>query len=106
MPGARIAKAMLSAGLGWYLLSPPVYTAGPRQGEIALDASYPEWSQLGAFDSATECEIGASDVRRKARESAVAMKGDDKETRQLRSFMAASAVARCVASDDPRLRRN
>ena len=87
------------------MLSPPVFTEGPREGEISFEAPYARWTQHGAFDSATECGAGSSVLARRAKEAMQAMKADDKETRILRWFAVAAAAARCVATDDPRLSR-
>src|SRR6266571_5022678 len=49
-------RSLAVAMLGWYLLTPPVYTEGPDKGQIAFDSPFPRWQQHGAFDSAGECE--------------------------------------------------
>jgi hypothetical protein len=80
--------------VGWYLLSPipPPANPGPLsrlQDRVFGPASIPpmsEWRQLGAFDTARNCEAAKFQAGNSSGEN--------------------TAQAICVASDDPRLIRN
>jgi len=44
---------------GWYLLEPPAYPGGrvvPSDRQVVTSAPLREWTQVGVFDSARECE--------------------------------------------------
>jgi hypothetical protein len=80
--------------VGWYLLSPvsPSENSGylgRLQDRLFGPASIPpmsEWKQLGAFDTAEKCEAAKIQAEKSAEEQI--------------------AQSVCIASDDPRLKRN
>jgi hypothetical protein len=80
-----------AAAGGWYLLVPPVLK-DEADGSlvVGLNAPLHAWTQYGAYDSAAECERVAERVH--------GMPG------VVLSGVALWAWARCVASEDPRLR--
>jgi hypothetical protein len=108
-----LSVGIASAGQGWYLLTPPskdIGTLGETNtkmlqaelkkpnpspvivGAIWLDLSAPlrDWDHGGSFDSAAECE--------EYRLYAV------KHTKKPPLTVASFSTARCIASDDPRLK--
>lgn len=80
--------------VGWYLLSPasPSGSSGylsRLQDRVFGPASIPpmsEWNQLGAFDTAERCEAAKIQIGNSGGENI--------------------GQAVCIASDDPRLKRN
>ncbi|MDP2624038.1 MAG: hypothetical protein Q8Q29_09595 [Actinomycetota bacterium] len=110
-----------TAGQGWYFLLPPadrVFPAlGARPGstfsematKLMKEIPLSEWVVYRAFDTARECEA-ERDARSGwwSRESSRAVTGP---SRDLKAAAVAAeqmtywGMARCVASDDPRLRR-
>jgi hypothetical protein len=90
----KARHATVLALVGWYLLSPaaPSGSSGylsKLQDRVFGPASIPpmsEWRQLGAFDTAHKCEAAKIQVE------------------QTPNANITQSV--CVASDDPRLKRN
>ena len=82
--------------LGWYLMVPPWSSPGHFNDNAPLR----KWHQVGAYDSASECEQDMVRTvqhfqRDKALNSATA------------NFNAAIyAAGQCIATDDPRLKSN
>jgi hypothetical protein len=111
---------------GWYLVAPPIDRLpadlntsdwGRTFSEVAakLMKRIPlsEWVSYGAFDTAKECEAERA-TREKGNWDGVHQFRDEekktkKKTGDLQMIMMREAqywgIARCVASDDPRLRR-
>src|SRR5262249_28516124 len=108
-----------SAGAGWYLVEPPVYlvdekgnplddawTVPPKTGS---GAPLSEWEHRNSFDSAADCEtvrMRRFDEAKRVLASAVpggwgAMSA---ETRVKRVLAGQTLAARCIASDDVRLK--
>jgi hypothetical protein len=77
--------------VGWYLMLPPLSSLNPR----ARNGSAPlsEWSLIGSFDSADECD----DMRYK-----LMMKESPSLTQEDRKVDLLSA--QCISTDDPRLK--
>jgi hypothetical protein len=94
---SRHAAAL--ALVGWYLMVPPIAS---RTGPINRDALLEKWETWFAFDTAAECQARIKTIanaaigRLKAQPVAIA-------TEQRISDLQAIS-ARCVASDDPRLK--
>ena len=87
----RYAAAL---AIGWYLMAPlPDHPGAPL--------SY--WSQLGAYDTAKECQDFQDKVYRKSRRPDFRAPAGKFSTAQLRQ---AYSETMCVASDDPRLKGN
>ncbi len=80
------------AGQGWYLLAPPLEREGKR---FMIEAPLSRYRQLGAFDSAAECEkVRVTSAPRSLKQSTPAEKAlaEDLDT-----------FTRCIATNDPRL---
>ena len=85
----KTRHAAALALVGWYLMLPPVREAGPPD----LGAPLGKWGMLSpSFDSAKECE-------------AYKLKLAEKVVKERRPDYI-RADAKCVASDDPRLKGN
>lgn len=92
---------------GWYLLTAPVFQERSGTWTVALDAPLRVWQQRQAFDSALDCEaffgqvVGPtkSEVTRLVRKL---WRTEAEELQLARLF--ADENARCVSSDDPRLK--
>ena len=93
MTGMKPRDAAALALVGWYLLSPlPPENfgyLGKLQDWVFGPASTPpmsEWRQLGAFDTVEKCEAAKIQAEKSGQENI--------------------AQSVCIASDDPRLKRN
>ena len=96
------------AGIGWYLLTPPFENDGPRAFQLQSESPLGRWDHVRAFDSAAVCET------ERANESAIAVETlrkvmkeantNEKATRVVILMLNAKMSAKCIASDDPRLR--
>jgi hypothetical protein len=99
------------AGGGWYLLGPPIVQGGVgwRRSADALR----DWTQLGAFATAAECEAEHSRVYDRAVRELNAAKaeakgmpaGPDRDLFEMAWLMKiiTPLESLCVVSDDPRL---
>jgi hypothetical protein len=108
--------------MGWYLMLPPVtcslrpnivegnVVTIPEQCTAETDSPLREWDMAGSFDSADDCEgsrqrAAQTTIKQLTRE----LRGTLSDRPQLlgRAVAAtheASQDARCIATDDPRLR--
>jgi len=94
----RYAAAL--ALVGWNLMTPP---PGPS-GNPDFSAPLSEWSHMAAFDGAATCKKEHDSEFKSAQKALMDVKNeDDLEVRDLASAVKAS---RCIATDDPRLRKN
>jgi len=83
------------AGQGWYLMIPPA--AG--KGAVDFEAPLRRWPQAAAFDTAKACEDSLRDLYTTAKANFQSV-GSDENKRGIDSL----TFARCIASDDPRLK--
>ncbi len=101
------------AGSGWYLLGPPI-VRGDDGWRPSADAPLRSWTQLGAFDTAAECEAEHSRVYdragRELNEAQAETKripaGPDRDFFEIARLMkiVTPLDSLCIVSDDPRLR--
>jgi len=99
---ARHAAAL--ALVGWYLLTPPVM----RKGQIVIggrlfseEAPLSLWNNQASFDSATGCEAARHSPESFHAPASV----DEKERRWVEeNFGTLLQYAKCVSTDDPRLK--
>jgi hypothetical protein len=96
----KFRHAAALALVGWYLMTPP---PGPS-GKPDFSAPLSEWSHMAAFDGAATCKKEHDSEFKSAQKAPMDVKNeDDLEVRDLASAVKAS---RCIATDDPRLRKN
>ncbi len=79
------------AGVGWYLMCPPY---SPTTG-LEISAPLSQWEQRASFDSASKCEKYLAGLRRPFKRAG--KRQDEPE---------AHKYAKCIATDDPRLKDN
>jgi len=95
------------AGMGWYLMTPPFESEGPKAFQLQAEAPIHRWDQVRAFDSAAICEHERAKERATAVQTLgkVVKEGDtnEKATRVVILLLNAKMAAKCIASDDPRL---
>jgi hypothetical protein len=97
-----LALSNARAGQAWYLLTPPWY--GPvRQRIYDTDAPLKKWTHVQAYDTAKECE-NEIDLGLKRSENRLKSAKTDKENLVAKWTLEALQLARCIASDDPRLK--
>jgi hypothetical protein len=110
----NLRHAAALALVGWYLMIPPIdYTGTHRTPAISL------WATLKVFDTAVECSAALKDVQDKAEkqidERLDAWRGNRPKTEEtINEFFnkkwttvmteASAQNARCIATDDPRLK--
>jgi len=106
----NLGHAAALALVGWYLMVPsPYYENSPGKRGLFYTPRLPlsEWTAQASFDSADDCE--------KVKSAMIKSTEKDLPRRSMRDINAASVDARvailyleaqCVASDDPRLKRN
>ena len=81
--------------VGWYLMKPP--SAGPYQFDTKEPLS--KWDQIMSFDSSRACEIYRSEAAEKFSKNKA---HDDPQFARYNEQLYLNA--RCVTSDDPRLK--
>jgi hypothetical protein len=84
----------LMALVGWYLMIPPFHISG-NVVRAELNAPMSKWSQVRAFDRASDCEAARSAEQRKPTGNLVIMMG-------AKQAQAVANAAVCIASDDGR----
>lgn len=94
----NLRHAAVLALVGWYLMTPPAHSVQLSGGGVAWIKSPPltKWTIQGSFDKATEC----TDQRNRLTSSAIE---DSKTSSEGRAEW---MMAKCIATDDPRLKRN
>jgi hypothetical protein len=95
------------AGSGWYLLSPPVSHVEGQNWAIYDNLPLRSWNQVGAFDTATGCEEVRAKGLKATRDALDELFRKENRTADDQLWMirlGADNLARCVASDDPRLK--
>lgn len=107
----KIRHAAALALVGWYLMTPPV-TDNNGHYMIAENAPLSDWKNIGGFDSADEC----TEYKFWLNSGLKKRYGEDFGTRLARLLRskgtyeiasdAATLVAQCIASDDPRLKES
>ena len=99
------------ASQNWYLVAPPLSAPfGPRAIEVADEAPLNQWSRIGAFETAVECEAGRAVALAKAgdemkRVAKLSPRPADWQDRFLSSILGRkrAVVSQCVAATDGRL---
>jgi hypothetical protein len=104
-------SAAALALVGWYLMTPPLTPKGVFDSSATLvDGSAPisQWSVSRSFDSAERCEQAreaAENVLKQAVKKNPDLLGDRDPKRRLETMgILAAAIAKCIATDDPRLK--
>ena len=98
----NLRHAAALAGLGWYLMLPPVPNTGAPPDTTA---PFNTWRTEGSFDTAHECQaylVELNDLASKHRAQLFA--GGDAQRRGYLTL--ALPAGRCIATDDPRLKPN
>jgi hypothetical protein len=87
------------AVVGWCLMVPPFTRHG-----VNIKAPMFEWEQVASFETASECAEYAAGMEKYAAGRAKQSK-DPRYRDMLRYAAQAFSDARCVATDDPRLKK-
>lgn len=114
-----IAAVMLifaseAAGAGWYLIAPHAKPARDSSGRLSytVPASHARsnWQFVGAFDSASECEVARQSSKTRAAErlrassgKTITVDGVGEVDADILTYLPFTN-AECIASDDPRLK--
>jgi hypothetical protein len=103
----NLRHAAVLASVGWYLMAPPLSKNGARY-TIVRDAPIARWPIDSSFDTAAECQQGILDNIIGTRNAAVAAGkcSSTPGTECNEVLLQRSGLAKCIATDDPRLKRN
>jgi hypothetical protein len=97
------------AGQGWYLLIPSTPRDSAGQLTVEVAAPFHRWEHVDSYDSAAECRAEMFARKRIASERAAEVgRSPDARTQVadgVRAIFIAWERARCIASDDPRLKQ-
>jgi hypothetical protein len=85
----------------WYLMVPPLVDAPSK---IDTEAPLTSWKEHRTFNTAEECRKSLTSVQSKYEHTATAPSGTIE--RGTRAFALQMVFARCISSDDPRLKGN
>jgi hypothetical protein len=98
--------AALLAVVGWYLMVPPLAYDLP---DLFSKPAEPlaEWNQVAGYDTAKECESAKAEMASTAIKNEHALGcGSTFETKNPKCYKEFTKEdARCIASDDPRLKQ-
>ena len=93
--------------VGWYLMAPPLIKVGPdprdaRRDRVVPDSDAPllKWNWAGSFDSIDACQRKQEKEIVKAQKLELAQPAAKRDRSVEMDFW----KARCIASDDPRLK--
>ena len=91
----RVRHAAALALVGWYLMMP---TPAP---ETFMTVTPPvgRWDHLGTYDNEKECDHALDEMSRKSEREGFEMKGFSPE-----ALRHSGALAKCISTDDPRLK--
>ena len=90
--------------VGWYFMIPPART-GPK-GIVNMHAEAPlaRWQIVGRFDSTKDCTQYSDQLRTMQRESENPNASAIEKRNEEATMNLVLAKARCIATDDPRLK--
>jgi hypothetical protein len=108
-PLIKPRHAAALALVGWYLMAPPIAhdSQGHATGKVLNWLPLSSWEQISSFDTAKACEDYQSNQVMTTASAVTAAKKRAQTTQQLRNIDAdwgQTDLAKCVASDDPRLK--
>lgn len=87
--------AAVAALAGWYLMVPmPSRGYDPMTSDSASQTSFSQWEQMGSYDTADECDTGKAKLIKEELQAPASKDDGD------------WIDAKCIASDDPRLKSN
>jgi hypothetical protein len=93
-------RAAALALVGWYLMLPPCKSPCTGEEFPATDAPFSRWTLLHSYDTAEQCEQGKYEQEKQAL--------DHSPSTPTAASIAANRIAdaaACIATDDPRLKR-
>jgi hypothetical protein len=94
----KLCHAAALALVGWYLLAPPNVWVG-KEDRVDETAPLDSWIQLGSYDTAVRCQQALDQINAKV------YAAYEKDKRARHPFQWRLGVdAKCVATDDPRLK--
>lgn len=105
----NLRHAAALASVGWYLMAPPIApdSHGHATGRVLNGLPLSTWEQLSSFDTAKGCEDYQWEQVTSMASTTTAAKKRAQSEEQLRRLDAAWGqidLAKCIASDDPRLK--
>ena len=103
----NLRHAAALALVGWYLMTPPFISVGPNPRDASLDKSVPDseaplskWQWSGSFDSVDACQREQEKEIAEAQNRELALPVAERDRGVEMDFW----EARCIATDDPRLK--
>jgi hypothetical protein len=95
MTGMKLRHAAALALIGWYLMAPPIYTPAYR---VDLSAPISAWDIIGSFNTASDC----TDILIKLKKQRLG----NPHSKKQKALHRRTDNSRCIATDDPRLKKN
>jgi hypothetical protein len=87
--------------VGWYLITPPVTGNSDADMGVKIGAPFSEWDIVDSYDTAAQSRDGLSgNVKSFEHEQWSATVAE----RDRKAIITAAQSARCIATDDPRLK--
>lgn len=111
----KLCHAAAFALVGWYLMLPPPHTEYAQSGQI-LDvraddeAPLSEWAIARSYDTAAQCmaekDARIAELKPRVKPDILPKQNSVQELFGQRLLDQQNAMARCIATDDPRLKGN
>jgi hypothetical protein len=98
----NLRHAAALALIGWYLMIPPINPADIGSSTVKIDSPLAQWKTYKSFDSAAECEAAKPEMINAIASGLSEFQKKDKTNPEY----VGAWNAKCVASDDPRLKSN
>src|SRR5262245_21357573 len=98
MSAMKVVHAAALMEVGWYVMTPPLDSSSPATPTIMPGAPLSKWGMLDTYDTAADCRKAL--IRNQL--EAAATRSDSKVLEIVVTLEAQGA--KCVASDDPRLK--
>jgi hypothetical protein len=93
-----LLAASVFAGQGWYLLTPL------KEGPEGIRAPLTTWDHHGSYDTATDCENSLMRTVESRKQRIKEGTDDARKQKINQQILDRLTWARCIASDDPRLK--
>jgi len=99
----KLYRAAALALVGWYLMSPPVNGDSPATAFLKRLAPLSEWDIVDSYDTAAECRKARKQYAEDIPNTLSSAKATDNG---MRITIDKAQGAKCIATDDPRLKGN
>jgi hypothetical protein len=94
----NIRHAAALALVGWYLMEPPAVGTPPDHLGVNLVAPLSEWTMDDSYDSVEDCHTALM------RQFEISQHAKCRTENECAVFQTQAKMAKCIATDDPRLK--